>query len=163
MYLLPRSYTAFQALAILKERGLLHEDMPRPELFLACAQQLRDLAPNMTREAQTECSEGLVAMLRRNLDTYQQMASGPFNNRWDEVKQDLARCEVFAKAELEAPYDTSHIRPFTSLASSSDYTHLNLLASAIPVTNRLLGDTTMLRSSWAYQHRHSWYMWCSIC
>ncbi len=144
--LLPSPYADGQRLAVLKHLGLMHEDVPDIHFFLACAHSLTELGPHMARAQQKACSTALVDMLRRNLDKYLEAAlravaphigPEPWSQLWS--------CEIFATAELELPYRTSHFKPFTSLENSYDYAYLSLVATAIPVTNRVLGNTNALR------------------
>ena len=125
----------------------MHEDVPYIYILLACAHSLAELAPYMTKAQQQACSTALVDMLRRNIDTYTQAAlrTTEASIQRPMFRAQLICCEIFATAELELPHRTSHFRPFTSLASSSDYAHFSLVATAIPVTNRVLGDTNVLR------------------
>ena len=140
-------YADGQRLAVLKRQGLMHEDVPNIDFFLACAHSLTELGPHMTRAQQKACSTALVDMLRRNMDSYIQAAlrTTAASIPCPALRAQLISCEIFATAELELPYRTSQFRPFTSLASSSDYAHFSLVATAIPVTNRVLGDTNALR------------------
>jgi len=145
--LLPSPYADGQRLAVLKRQGLMHEDVPNIDFFLACAHSLTELGPHMTRAQQKACSTALVDMLRRNMDSYIQAAlrTTAASIPCPALRAQLISCEIFATAELELPYRTSQFRPFTSLASSSDYAHFSLVDTAIPVTNRVLGDTNALR------------------
>jgi len=140
-------YADGQRLAVLKRQGLMHEDVPNIDFFLACAHSLTELGPHMTRAQQKACSTALVDMLRRNMDSYIQAAlrTTAASIPCPALRAQLISCEIFATAELELPYRTSQFRPFTSLASSSDYAHFSLVDTAIPVTNRVLGDTNALR------------------
>jgi len=144
--LLPSPYADGQRLAVLKHRGLMHEDLPNIDFFLACAHSLTELGPHMTRARQKACSTALVDMLRRNLDNYMQAAlrTTTASIQGSALRAQLICCEIFATAELQLPYMISYNRPFTSLAYSSDYAHFSLVASAIPVTNRVVGDTEIL-------------------
>ena len=134
-------------MAVLKQRGLMHEDVPHIHFFLTCARSLTELGPHKTRAQQKSCSTALVDMLRRNIDscTPAALRTATINVPCSAERAQLICCEIFATEELELPHRTSQCRPFTSLASSSDFAHFSLVAEAISVTNRVLGDTNVLR------------------
>lgn len=140
--LLPDEYAKGTRLAALRLQGLAHDDVPDHRCFLACADQFvrlyedKDRSPSMSKH-----SRMLLEMLQRNVDSYYLAAMGG----WEEAVNLICTKPIFVKAAVVAPYEPTPGPVLVSLEDSEDYSHHRLVASAVPVTEPTLGDTTQLR------------------
>lgn len=144
--MLPAQFATEAILAVLKKRGLLHEDCSDPQFFLACARQFVRLAHSMSRDDKTRHSITLVSMLQRNISSYQTLASSPAWSSWAAVKSYLADCPIFLTAELTFPYDMTTVPQLVSLKDSEDHANYRIVANAAPITSNAMGDTNLLRA-----------------
>ncbi len=142
--LLPDEYSQGQRLATLQSHGLAHDDLPDQKCFLACADQFVRLYEDKDRSASMSThSRMLLKMLQRNVDSYR--ANAP-RAAWDEASHLIATKPIFVRAAVVSPYDSPTGALLVSLQDSEDYCHHRMVASAVPVTEPTLGDTTQLRA-----------------
>ncbi|DBA87163.1 TPA: hypothetical protein ACH3X2_005211 [Trebouxia sp. C0005] len=142
--LLPGAYTTPQRLAVLKRHGLGHEGTASPFFYLVCARQFAAQSSSMSRDASRKLSRQLVNMLLDKISMYLRRASR--TSAPETIRQQIANCAVFTRAELQFPYSSSIQPPFVSLADSTDHDHYRLVALSMPITDTVHGSTKELRA-----------------
>ena len=137
--LLPSQYAMPETALLLQAKGMLHEDSSS-SFFGACAQRLQIIASHSPPGQLLQCSRDLVQMLRRNLYSYKSKAQ----SNWETLRAQLISTEMFATgiSDTQRAVNPSQL---CSLAGSSDWVYAPLIATAVPVICKQIGDTIQLR------------------
>lgn len=155
--LLHSAYATDQQLAVLRHRGLLHENYADPQFFLMCTKRFLSLALRhccSKKEPAYQCchqqlvsaaSRGLINMLLCNVDAYKEHATAVSASYWQLVRKALSQCRIFFNARLDHPYCLLQGQCLVSLVGSADYSNLSLVGNALPVIHPASGATQQLR------------------